>query len=172
MTRGVLRFVRVPVYLGVAAVVAYLVLDGRGELILHVYVLALASYALFHLVGAVRRSHPASDPSRFEAALSRPHVREQRLPGLEKVEREVALGMATAFDLHYRLRPSLRRTATELLAARRAVDIDGQPDAAREALGEETWEVVRGDREPPTDRYARGLALDDLRTVVASLEAL
>ena len=32
----------------------------------------------------------------------------QRIPELERMEREVALGLATAFDLHYRLRPRLR----------------------------------------------------------------
>ena len=71
------------------------------------------------------------------------------------MEREVALGLATAFDLHYRLRPRLRRIATELLAARRGIDLDGSPEAARRVLGDDAWEIVRGDREPPHERFRR-----------------
>lgn len=172
MTRRALRLARPPVALTVAAIVAYIVLDGRVELIGHVYVLALATYALGHLVAAVRRANPPAGPSRFDAALRARPSRYERPPELEKAEREVALGIATAFDLHYRLRPSLRRIAGELLTARRAIDLDAQTEAAREALGEETWELVREDREPPAERYGRGLPLERLRTVVASLEAL
>ena len=41
----------------------------------------------------------------------------------EKIEREVTLGLTTAFDLHFRLRPTLRRIASELLRARRGIDL-------------------------------------------------
>lgn len=167
-----LRVARLPLVLTVAAVVAYIVLDGRVELIVQVYVLALATYSLAHLVAAVRRANPPAGPSRFDAALRARPSRRQRLPELEKVEREVALGITTAFDLHYRLRPSVRRIAGELLASRRAIDLQAQAGAARRALGEETWELVRDDREPPAQRYGPGLPLERLRTVVASLEAL
>jgi hypothetical protein len=172
VTRGLLRLARLPVLLTLGAVVAYVVLDGRLEAIVHLYALALATYALAHLVAAVRRANPAAGPSRFEAALRPRPSRPERLPELEQAEREVALGIATAFDLHYRLRPSLRRIAGELLAARRAIDLDTQPEAARRALGEEAWELVRGDREPPSERYGRGIRLERLEAVVASLEAL
>ena len=70
------------------------------------------------------------------------------------------------------MRPPLRRIAGELLAARRGIDLDGSPEAARRALGEETWEIVRADREPPRERYGAGLQLVALRDVVTSLEAL
>ena len=88
------------------------------------------------------------------------------------MEREVALGLATAFDLHYRLRPRLRRIATELLAARRGIDLDANPDAARRVLGEDAWQIVRGDLEPPRERFAPGLDIGSLRLAVASLEGL
>jgi hypothetical protein len=167
-----LRPAQLPVLLTVALVVLLVVFAGRAELIVHVYVLAIAAIALFQLVRVVRSAHPAGGPSRFDAALRRRGQQTERLPELTKIEREVALGMTTAFDLHYRLRPSLRRTASELLAARRGIDIDGQPEAARRALGEDAWELVRAEREPPDDRFGPGIGLASLRRVVASLEAL
>ena len=66
----------------------------------------------------------------------------------------------------------LRRTASELLRARRGIDLDADPEAARRALGDETWELLRPDREPPEERFGRGLELASLRSVVGSLEAL
>ena len=88
------------------------------------------------------------------------------------MEREVSLGLATAFDLHYRLRPRLRRVAAELLAARRGIELDASPDAARRALGDDAWEIVRGDREPPRERFGPGLDIASLRLAVDALEAL
>ncbi len=168
----VLLLVRLPVLLTITLVVLLIVLTGRAGLIVHVYLLTLATIALFHLVGIVRAAHPGGGPSRFDAALRRKPEQQERLPELAKIEREVTLGMATAFDLHYRLRPSLRRTARELLSSRRGIDLDGEPAAARQALGEDAWEIVRGDREPPDDRFAPGLDAGSLRRTVASLEAL
>ena len=167
-----LRPAQLPVLLTIVLVVLLVVLPGRAGLIVRVYVLAIASIALFHLVRMVRTAHPSAGPSRFDAALRQRGQRHERLPELTKVEREVALGMATAFDLHYRLRPSLRRTASELLAARRGIDIDGEPEAARRALGEDAWEIVRGDRQPPDNRFGPGVSVASLGKVVASLESL
>lgn len=170
--RRAMDVARLPALLTVLLVVLLVTLPGRTELVLHVYVLAVGAIALAHLVAAVRAAHPVSAGSPFDAALRRRTRRDERLPELARVEREVSLGMATAFDLHYRLRPSLRRIAGELLAARRGIDLDASPAAARKALGEETWQIVRQDREPPRDRYGPGLDLAALRSVVTSLERL
>ena len=59
-----------------------------------------------------------------------------------------------------------------MLLSRRGIELERQPDAARTLLGEELWELVRPDREPPRDRAAPGLELSSLRTMVDSLEAL
>ena len=132
----------------------------------------LAALGLGYLVAAMRNALPPRRPSAFDAALrdSRGHV--QRIPELEKMEREVALGLATAFDLHYRLRPRLRRIATALLTARRGIELDASPEAARRALGDDAWEIVRGDREPPQERFAAGVEIASLRRAVSALEAL
>jgi len=170
--RRALRVAQLPTLLTVALAVLLIVLPGRSELLLHVYALAIAAIALVHLVKAVRTAQPVAAASPFDAALRERTTRDERLPELARVEREVSLGMATAFDLHYRLRPPLRRIAGELLAARRGIDLDGSPEAARRALGDETFEIVRADREQPRDRYGPGLDPAALRAVVTSLEAL
>lgn len=170
--RRALASARLPLLLTVALVAGLLVVPGRAELLLRIYLLLVAAAVLGALVAALRRSLPAGGPSPFDAALARPAARDERVPALEKLEREVTLGASTAFDLHYRLRPPLRRMAGELLAARRGIDLDAQPAEARRLLGPEAWELVRADREPPDDRYAPGVPLRDLGAAVAALERL
>ena len=93
-------------------------------------------------------------------------------PTLLRLEQACALGVARSFDLHYRVRPRLREIAAPLLATRRGVTLDGDRDAARNILGEETWELVRADRPLPEDRLASGIPVATLREVVESLERL
>ena len=171
MIRTVSRW-RFPLFLTLVLFVAVAVLPGRVEIALRGYVLLLAAFALAQLLERLRRSLPERAPSPVDAALDRRPPRPERVPELERIEREVTLGLATSFDLHFRLRPTLRRIASELLRARRGIDLDANPEAARRALGEETWELVRADREPPVDRFGKGIDLGSLRTVVVSLEAL
>jgi hypothetical protein len=161
-----------PLYLTVALVIAVLVLPGRAELAVRVFVLLLAAFALAQLFGRLRSSLPAPGVSPVDAALSRRPSAPGRVPELERIERAVMLGLTTTFDLHFRLRPTLRRIAAELLRARRGIDLDAEPERARRALGEETWELVREDREPPLDRFGPGLELASLRNVVTALEAI
>jgi hypothetical protein len=170
--RTAIRFARLPALLALVAIVFGIALSGRAELVLHVYALTLAAFALAHLVRALRAAQQPTSGSLFDSALRTRKRRDERLPELERVERAVTLGMTTAFDLHHRLRPSLRSTASELLAAHRGIDLDANPEAARKALGDECWEIVRGDREPPADRFEPGLDIASLRAVVTSLEAL
>lgn len=167
-----LLIARFPLFLTLVLGIVLLAAPGRAGLAVHVYVLALAAIGLGHLLAAMRAALPPRRPSPFDAALHTRTRRPQRIPELERIEREVALGLATAFDLHYRLRPRLRRIAAELLAARRGIELDADPDAARRALGDDAWEIVRGDREPPRERFAAGLDIASLSTAVSALEAL
>jgi hypothetical protein len=170
--RRTLRLGRFPIFLTLVLLPVLAVLPGRAEVVVRVYVLLLAAFALAQLLVRLQGSLPERKPSPVDAALRPRQQRPQRVPELEKLEREVTLGLSTSFDLHFRLRPTLRRIASELLRARRGIDLDTQPQAARRALGDETWELVRPDREPPADRFARGIELATLRNVVVSLEAL
>jgi hypothetical protein len=167
-----LRLGRFPLFLTLAFAATLAVLPGRAEVVVRIYVLLLAAFVLAELLARLRSSLPEKAASPVDAALRRRPPRAQRVSELEKIEREVTLGLTTSFDLHFRLRPTLRRIASELLRARRGIDLDSNPRAARNALGDETWELVREDREPPLDRFGPGIELDTLRTVVVSLETL
>jgi hypothetical protein len=167
-----LRLGRFPLFLTLGLLGALAVLQGRAEIVVRVYVLSLAAFVLAQLLARLRSSLPEKGTSPVDAALRRRPPRVQRVAELEKIEGEVTLGLTTSFDLHFRLRPTLRRIASELLRARRGIDLDANPAAARRALGEETYELVREDREPPLNRFGPGIELDTLRGVVISLEAL
>ena len=153
-------------------VAVLLIAPGRAELAVHVYVLVLLAAGLGLVVGAIAESQAEEEPSGFDDALARREDPPERLADLKRLERETALAQSSAFDLHYRLRPVLREVATGLLAVRRGVSLDRQPERARELLGAETWELVRPDREPPVDRAGPGIDTPALRRVVGSLEAL
>jgi len=141
--------------------------------ILAAYVLALSAIALLHLTRLARGEESwFRTPSEFERALtSRPEVR-MRPAELVRIERELTLGSATAEHLHGRLLPLLRDAAAARLAARHEVDLDRRPDRARELLGDETWEIVRPDREAPDDRNAPGLPLRRIAAVIDTIERL
>jgi hypothetical protein len=154
--------------LGVVAALA----PGRLALATHVWLLVMCAIGLLAVLAALRRAYPTPASSPLEDALERRPARDERLPELARLEREVTLGASSAYDLHYRLRPTLRETAAGLLVVRRGIALDREPERAREALGEETWTLVRPDRDPPEDRLGGGLDAAGLRVVVESLEAL
>jgi hypothetical protein len=77
----------------------------------------------------------------------------------------------SAFDVHYRLRPSLRVVASGLLL-RRGVDLERSPERARELVGADVWELIRPDRPAPDDRAAPGLPLATVERAVGDLERL
>lgn len=169
---GTLRVWRLPVFLTIGLLAFSFAVPGRVEIAFRVYVLVLAAYGVAQLVDVLRRALPERRPSVVDAALQPRPRAAQRVSDLDRIEREVTLGLSTAFDLHFRLRPTLRRIASELLRARRGIDLDRDSAAARAALGDETWELVRADREAPDERFGPGLELAALRRVVASLEAI
>jgi hypothetical protein len=167
-----LRHAPLAILLAIALGVLLLVLPGRRELIAHVFALIAAALVLLGLLRALQASLPPARPSPFDAALRRSRRRQTQVPDLAQLEREVTLVLMTSFDVHFRFRPTLRSMARELLASRRGLDLDRDRDAARRVLGEEAWEVVRPDREPPLDRFGPGLDLPTLRAAVSALEAI
>ena len=151
---------------------ALLLRPGYRALALDVYVLVIGGLLLLGLVNATRAALPPPERSRLDPERRRHEPPPPPLPELERVEREVALATSTAFDVHYRLRPLLREVAEHRLAARRGIDLAHAPGAAREALGEDVWEVVRADRPRPQRHDAPGLPLDRIRDAVETLERL
>jgi hypothetical protein len=172
LIRRLLGLSRLPIFASVILAATLLAVPGRQELLVRVYLLLLAAYALALLLAQLRRANPVAAVSAFDRGLRARPRRRQRLPDLERIERELALARHTAADLHYRLRPRVRRIAIQLLAVRRGLDLDASPEAARSALGDELWALVRADREPPLRRGDAGLDTAGLQRIVSALEAI
>lgn len=156
----------------VAFVAVALLAPHRAGLAAHVYVLVLLGFLAVALVGALGRAYAAPGASPFEAALARGRGAAPPLAELARLEREVTLAAGSAFDEHFRLRPTARAIAGGLLATRHGVDLDRDPQRARALLGDEVWELVRGDRPPPEDRHGPGIGRARLERVLERLEAL
>jgi len=151
--------------------IARTVAPGRHELELDVYVLVLGLMALLAVMSWLREAAPLEAKSELEEALDREPPEPPRIAELDRLEREVYMGAARAFDLHYRLRPVVREIALGRLE-RRGLRLDSGSDAVRELLGEELWELARPDREPPLNRQGPGPGLADVRQAIERLEQL
>ncbi len=162
---GALRLLAIPT---LALLLIAMLVPGRLGLAVRIYALVVCAVALGLALSALRRTYPAAKPLR-EPARRRDRSRRPP-PSLARIEHEAALGVAGAFDLHHRLVPRLRSVAAGLLATRRRLSLEAEPEKARRALGDETWNLVRGDRPAPEDRLARGISPAELRRVVEALE--
>jgi len=137
---------------------------GIRNVTLHVYVFVVGALVMLGVVAAAGDAVPRRRRSEFERVLSEAKPRERPLPELERLEREVTLGAATAYDLHHRLLPQLREIAQcRLERAGR--------QASPETLGR-WWELLRPDRPEPEDRRAAGISRSELRALVADLERM
>jgi hypothetical protein len=143
---------------------------------LRLWLVSLAAVFVWALTGRVLAHRPVGDGPGAVVHWNRLRWwrgggRGERVRGLEELEHAVEFSLTTAFDLHYRLRPHLVRIAAHRLA-QRGVDLDAEPQRARDLLGPEAWELVRPDRPAPERRNARGLELDRLRRVMERLSAV
>jgi hypothetical protein len=143
---------------------------GRASLVGHVWLVLVLTIALAATLAALVHAVPRR-PSSFDAAFAPGRPRRARPASLERVEREVALARGTAFDVHYRLRPSVRTVAAGLLLPR-GVDLERSPERAAELVGPDAWELIRPDRPAPADRAAAGMSLDAIERIAADLERL
>ncbi len=128
---------------------------------LHVYVILLGALLMLGIVAAAGDAVPKRLSSDFDAALAATARRDRPVPELEKLERGVTLATASAYDLHVRLLPDLR----EIAWAR--VERSGHTPGP-ETLGR-WWDLLRPDREPPVDRFGKGITPAELRALVADL---
>jgi hypothetical protein len=128
---------------------------------LHIYVFLVGGLLMLGIVAAAGDAVPKRQRSDLDAALNEAAPRARGLPELEKLEREVTLSAASAYDLHYRLLPHLRAIAQARL------ERSGH-EPGPDKLGR-WWELLRPDREPPEDRMAKGISAHDLRELVRDL---
>jgi len=120
-----------------------------------------------------RSGHASARPaSRFEATLRsrKPPPREPE--ELLRMERELVLGSADADHAHRRLLPLLRGTAAARISARHGFELARRPEAARDLLGEDVWELLRPDRPQPADRHGPGVPRARVEAVIERVESL
>lgn len=152
----------------IALLLARLFEPNRLELELDVYILVVGGVLLLNVVILVREAYPLEQPvTQIARALEREDPEPQRLPELERVERELTMATATSFDLHTRFRPMARDIATARLAAR-----GRKLEESEDELGEELWALVRPDRPVPADRHGAGISRESVERIVDRLEAL
>jgi hypothetical protein len=148
------------------------VLVALGVLAADVAILVVGVAAVCALGALALTAHrPLPSPSRFESLQRVPPAREPRPAELERLERAVDLGVASAEDFHVRLRPVLRGIAATLLAAH-GLDLDRDSKRVRELVGEESWDLLWPERERPSDPFERGVELTRLNRLVEDLERL
>ncbi len=149
-----------------SAVAAYVSLSQPGirEIVLHAYVLVVGALVMLALVTATGEALPRRARSDLERALDDRGAGRRPLPELERMQREVTLAAASAYDFHYRLLPRLREIA-EARLDRRGLRL------APEHVGR-WWEVLRPDREAPAEHFGGGIAEADLRALVDDLERI
>jgi hypothetical protein len=146
---------------------ARLLAPGRFELELDVYILVLGALAVFNIVLAAGEAFPREERSALAEALDRDAPEAQRPAELDRLERELTMANASAFDTHARLRPVVREIVGVRLGARGL-----RLEDSEEVLGPELWELAREDRPAPADRHAPGTPAATLRRVVERLEKL
>ena len=152
----------------IALLLARVFEPGRFELELDVFLLVVGGVLLLNVVILIREAYPLERPvTQIARALERDDDGPQRLPELERVERELTMATSTSFDLHTRFRPLAREIAGARLAAR-----GKRLDESEDELGDELWALVRPDRPVPSDRHGEGVAPDAVRRIVDRLESL
>lgn len=146
-----------------SVIAAYVALSQPGlrSVTLHAYVFVVGGLLMLGILAATGDAAPRRLRSELDAALTASERRDRPLPELERLEREVTLATASAYDLHFRLLPHLREIARARLARS-----GKRPDEA--SLGR-WYELLRADRPPPDDRFGRGIGEADLRALVADL---
>ena len=153
------------------ACVAVLVGFDRTDLVLDAYLLFAGALAALAAARISRLAFP-SPRGTVPAVIAPRPTRYVHPESLSVMEDDVALAQAGEFDVHYRLRPQLRDIAAAGLAMRSGIDLDREPERAREQLSSETWELVRPDRTRPEGTGTAGIDTASLTAVVDELERI
>ncbi len=138
----------------------------RTDLAEEVFVLVLGAGTLLTLVALTRGEQ--AQPSAFERALRPPAPPQPNRPlELDRLEREVTLGVGGAFHLRHKLLPQLREIATQRLADRRGAAL------SETTVGADAWDLLRPEGpDDYRDRYGRGIPIERLEALTDELERI
>jgi len=155
-----------------AAVAAAALLLLQGSAALAAFEVLLLAVVVLGLRLTAPRLGETDPPIPVLWRRGRPNAAPAAVPAtLRRLQRVVSFSLSTAFDAEYRLRPRLRAVADERLKGAAGTTLS-QPAAARSAVGEVAWEVLRRDRVMPTNDNAPGMDPAVLRDTLAALERL
>ena len=164
MRRHLLDIVILFVFASLVCLYVSLAQPGVRNVTLHAYVFIVGGLLMLGIVAAAGDSVPRRARSDFDVALAERSQRQKPLAEVARVEREVTLAVAAAYDAHVRLLPQLREIAQARL------------ERSGRTLSPETagrwWELLRPDRPEPEDRFAPGIKEAELRALVADLERM
>jgi hypothetical protein len=142
----------------------------RRPVALAAWLLLLGALAVRLLLRWLLLAYPRPVPSPFDAALATRPAAPRPPAELVRLARLLALSSASAVHAHTRLRPELRRIAADRLSFTRGIELDADPVAARAAVGEAAWPLVRPDPGGLPDREAAGTPQAVLDAAVAAIE--
>jgi hypothetical protein len=155
----------------VGVVLALLLAGSSHGLALLAYVLFLGALGL--AVGLAHLEVLLPEAPEFERLLAREPGPAVQIEQFETLSRTLFAAGWDQTELHYRLRPPIREIVSARLSRRYGVDLDRQPERARELLGVgRAWELARPERERPEDPYARGWSRRELEELLDELEAI
>jgi hypothetical protein len=141
-------------------------------IIAQVAMIAVGVMALAMLLRRLGRrvGRPSSSP--FEAALAPGKESMPVFDEFESIRRTVDGARYSAFDVHFMLRPLLRELAASRLRARRAIELDAQPESASEVLGPEAYALLREGRPAPMNYRRPVMSLREIERIVKVLESI
>jgi hypothetical protein len=166
------RAVKVGLVFSAAIGFAALAVSGLRDALLEVYLLGIGGVLLLALVRTTSETGSGKRESDFDRAVADMSRRHPSDSGELTMVNDVQQSVASTFHLHTRLRPILREIAAHRLSMRFGVDLQREPDRARELIGVEAWDLVRPERPPPSDRLAPGPPASQLSKVVEQLEGI
>ena len=149
----------------VPLIICLVVVPADRSLALDVYLLYLGAALLFVLA---RMTSPHGGRRPLPPKKDKPA--EARLPELVRIERDIVLATGSGFDRQMRIGPLMRDIARHKLWTRRGVELEEQPERARELLGDDVWRLLRAGRPEPNARYARGAEISELRQILERIE--
>jgi hypothetical protein len=107
----------------------------------------------------------------------RPPPRQEQPAGGEftayrRIESALALGQTSQRLFDHTARPLLQRLLAALLADRRRLDLTKNPQAAREAVGDDLWPLIDPARPASDDSRSPGVSEQTIARIVDRLEDL